>query len=126
MYILFGFISGVIGGMGMGGGTLLTPLLSFTRLPQRAVQAVNLVSFLPMCATALIFHARHGLVEKAHILWIVLPAVAFAAVGAWVAVGASDGVLRCIYALFLLGVGMWQLVRVLSADSEKKEAVRPR
>ncbi len=29
LLILFGFLSGIIGGMGMGGGTLLVPLLSF-------------------------------------------------------------------------------------------------
>ena len=56
LLILFGFLSGVVGGMGMGGGTLLVPLLSFSDMPQKAAQSANLVSFLPMCCVALIFH----------------------------------------------------------------------
>ncbi len=53
LLILFGFLSGIIGGMGMGGGTLLTPLLSFLDLEQKTIQAINLISFLPMCCVAL-------------------------------------------------------------------------
>ena len=29
-----GFLAGIVGGMGMGGGTLLVPLLSFLDIPQ--------------------------------------------------------------------------------------------
>ena len=53
LIIIFGFIAGVAGGMGMGGGTLLVPLLSFLDIPQHTVQSANLLSFLPMCAAAL-------------------------------------------------------------------------
>ena len=45
LLILVGFLAGVIGGMGMGGGTILVPLLSFLDLGQKSVQATNLISF---------------------------------------------------------------------------------
>lgn len=60
--VIFGFIAGIVGGMGMGGGTLLVPLLSLLDIPQRQMQAINLISFLPMCAVALIFHFKNKLV----------------------------------------------------------------
>ena len=50
--IVFGFISGILGGMGMGGGTLLIPLLNFLDIEQQTIQAINLISFLPMACVA--------------------------------------------------------------------------
>ena len=49
-YVLAGIVSGVIAGMGMGGGTLLIPILTiFFALSQTLAQGINLFSFLP-CA----------------------------------------------------------------------------
>ena len=110
LLILFGFLAGVVGGMGMGGGTVLVPLLSFLDLPQKTIQAINLVSFLPMCSVALIFHAKNKLVETKHVLWLIVPAIIFAVAGAFVADVASNEILRLCFAAFLIAVGIWQLV----------------
>ena len=110
LLILFGFLAGVVGGMGMGGGTVLVPLLSFVDLPQKTIQAINLVSFLPMCSVALIFHAKNKLVETKNVLWLIVPAIIFAVVGALVADVASNEILRLCFAVFLIAVGIWQLV----------------
>ena len=64
LLILVGFLAGVIGGMGMGGGTILVPLLSFLDLEQKSIQATNLISFLPMCVVALLFHNKNHLICK--------------------------------------------------------------
>ena len=110
LLILFGFLAGVVGGLGMGGGTVLVPLLSFLDLPQKTIQAINLVSFLPMCSVALIFHAKNRLVETKHVLWLIVPAIIFAVAGALVADVASNEILRLCFAVFLIAVGIWQLV----------------
>ena len=110
LLILFGFLAGIIGGMGMGGGTLLVPLLSFLDLPQKTIQAINLISFLPMCCVALIFHAKNKLIERKNVWWLILPAIAMAVVGALFASSADNKVLRLSFAVFLIGVGVWQLV----------------
>ena len=58
-YGIAGVLSGVLGGMGMGGGTLLIPLLSlFYSVGQHTSQAVNLISFIPMAIVALIIIFR--------------------------------------------------------------------
>ena len=110
LLILFGFLAGIIGGMGMGGGTVLVPLLSFLDLPQKTIQAINLVSFLPMCCVALGFHAKNKLIDTKHVWWLVIPAIAMAVVGALVADKAANKVLRLCFAVFLIAVGVWQLV----------------
>ena len=110
LLILFGFLSGIIGGMGMGGGTVLVPLMSFLDIPQKTVQSVNLISFLPMCVVALCFHAKNKLIKPKHIGWIVLPAVLAATIGAFFAGKTDNGILRVCFGVFLVAVGVWQLV----------------
>ena len=64
LLILFGVIGGVLGGMGMGGGTLLIPLLTLgLNLTQQNAQAINLMAFLPMSIFALIIHFKNKLVR---------------------------------------------------------------
>ena len=47
LYVLFGLLGGLIGGMGMGGGTILIPLLTlFLNIPQLQAQTINLISFI--------------------------------------------------------------------------------
>ncbi len=110
LLILFGFFAGIIGGMGMGGGTLLVPLLSFLDIPQKTVQAINLLSFVPMCVVALVLHFKNKLVKTENIGWLTVPAVIFAVGGAFVAGGTSNKVLRIVFGAFLVAVGVWQLI----------------
>lgn len=110
LLILFGFLSGVIGGMGMGGGTLLVPLLSFLDISQKNAQAINLISFLPMCCVALVFHAKNKLIKTNGLGWIVFPATGFATLGAFFAGKTEDKILRLCFAVFLVAVGVWQLI----------------
>ena len=37
IYVIIGIIGGVLGGMGMGGGTLLVPLLGLVKILQQAI-----------------------------------------------------------------------------------------
>ena len=110
LLILVGFLSGVIGGMGMGGGTILVPLLSFLDLEQKCIQATNLISFLPMCVVALLFHNKNNLICKKNISWIVVPAVAFSVLGAWLGQRAQNDTLQICFGVFLVLVGLWQMV----------------
>jgi uncharacterized membrane protein YfcA len=124
LLILFGFLAGIIGGMGMGGGTLLVPLLSFLDLSQKNIQAVNLISFLPMSVAALIMHSKNKLVEKRGTLWLIIPAVAAAVGGALLTASATDRVLQICFAVFLILVGGWQFfVAVKAIVNGKKKYV---
>lgn len=51
---ILGFFSGIIGGMGMGGGTILIPaLILFAHIDPKIAQSVNLLSSIPMTIFAL-------------------------------------------------------------------------
>ena len=50
---IFGFLSGIISGLGIGGGVILIPLLAiFTSLSQHQAQGINLAYFLPTAVAA--------------------------------------------------------------------------
>ena len=123
LLILFGFLAGIVGGMGMGGGTVLVPLLSFLDMSQKTIQAINLISFLPMCCVALVFHAKNKLIQTQHVWWLIVPAIIFAVVGALVADKADNKVLRLCFAVFLIAVGIWQMIVAIKFIVKKKKSV---
>lgn len=108
--IVFGFISGILGGMGMGGGTLLIPLLNFLDIEQQTIQAINLISFLPMACVALGLHFKNKLVKPRRTLWMIAPACAFCILGALLTKNTSSEVLKICFGVFMLLLGVWQLI----------------
>ena len=59
-----GFFSGIISGMGIGGGTILIPALLFlTEVNQQQAQGVNLIYFIPTAVVALITHRKNGTLD---------------------------------------------------------------
>lgn len=75
---LCGAISGVLGGMGMGGGTLLIPLLTLVfNFNQKIAQVVNLIAFCIMAVFVLIVHIKNKLVDVKVAVGFGLVAVVF-------------------------------------------------
>jgi uncharacterized membrane protein YfcA len=75
-FAIVGVVGGVLGGMGMGGGTLLIPLLTFfLDVSQKNAQAFNLISFIPMAVIALILHYKNGLVKLKGMLALIVSAL---------------------------------------------------
>ena len=61
---IIGFFAGIIGGMGMGGGTILIPaLVLFANIDPKLAQSINLLSSIPMTIAALFIHIKNKNVE---------------------------------------------------------------
>ena len=113
VYLILGFIGGIPAGMGMGGGTVTIPLLALIgEVPQKIAQCANLFSFLPMSAGALKMHAENGYLETQGVLWIVLPALLSAIVGALIATALPSSILRKGFGAFLIGLSIFGLYNV--------------
>lgn len=125
--LIFGVIGGIAGGMGMGGGTLLVPLLSMLDLEQKIIQAINLLSFLPMSVIAVIIHKKHGLIQGKVLLPCIIPTIVSGTLGALLASSAQNTVLRICFAVYLLAIGVWQTVLSILAyrkiHNRKKRAM---
>ena len=85
--VLIGFASGIISGMGIGGGTLLIPALVFIiGTNQQVAQSINLLVFIPSAAAALFVHARKRNIEKGLLFKLAVTGCAGAVIGSLVAV----------------------------------------
>jgi len=109
---LIGIASGIISGMGIGGGTLLIPALTiFLNYNQHTAQNTNLIYFIPTAIIALITHTRNGNVEKKVLLKIVLFGIIGAVIGAVIAVNMKPALLRKIFGIFLLLMGISEILK---------------
>lgn len=76
--ILAGFLAGIAGAMGLGGGSVLIIYLTvFAGVKQLAAQGINLIFFLPTAAVALLVYSKKGIIKWRKIL----PVMALGALG---------------------------------------------
>ncbi|MCH5155683.1 MAG: sulfite exporter TauE/SafE family protein [Clostridiales bacterium] len=127
--IVVSFCGGIIGGMGMGGGTLLIPLLTLAAgLDQHLAQSVNLIAFIPMSVVALCIHKKNGYVMFGKSVHIVLLAALGAVGGSFLARYSGGYVLRACYGAFLIALGIFQTVKAvktaLNNSNKKQNAAR--
>ena len=100
-----------MGGMGMGGGTLLIPLLTLgLNVGQQSAQYINLVAFIPMSFLALAVHCKNGYVVTDKIWWVIVPASLFAVLGSFLATVLPPELLRKSFGAFLTALGIIYLV----------------
>jgi len=120
-----GVVSGVIAGMGMGGGTLLIPILTiFLAIEQHLAQGINLVVFLPMSVVTLIIHCKNKLVDFRVGIPIMLSGIVASILGSLLAMRLNNGVLRRLFGGFLLLVGIWQLISTFIPQKKQNEPTR--
>lgn len=109
LFILFGMLGGVLGGMGMGGGTLLIPFLTiFLSVEQKIAQGINLIAFLPMALVALIIHFKNKMVITKNILWIIIPGAIFSVGFAFIANLLDNQILHTLFGVFLILIAVYE------------------
>lgn len=109
---LIGLISGIISGMGIGGGTILIPaLVIFANPDQHVAQSVNLIFFIPTAAIALIVHIRNKRIDFS----VAIPIIVFGLLGAYIgsrlAIRLPGPVLKKYFGFFLLILGIYEMLR---------------
>jgi uncharacterized protein len=110
LVILIGFLAGIIGGMGIGGGTILIPSLIFLiGTEQHIAQSVNLLSFIPTAIVAILIHLKHKSIQKELVLKLILLGVVGALVGSFIAVNLDSNLLKKAFAGFLFIMGIYEI-----------------
>ena len=121
--MLFAVCAGILGGMGMGGGCVLIPILTvLCGVPQHMAQSVNLFTFLPMSLLSLRVHAKNGLLDAKGAVWMMVPATLLSALGALFVQGVAPGALRAGFGVFLCLLSLYQFylgAKALLAQKQK-------
>lgn len=110
--VLIGLLAGIIGGMGIGGGTVLIPALTLLLgLDQHKAQSVNLLYFIPTAIIALIIHVKNKKVDFKTAMPIIVSGVLGAGIGACSVSYIPNDLLKKIFAIFLLTMGLYEMIR---------------
>ena len=108
--ILFGIISGIVSGMGIGGGAILiTLLVCFQNVDQKVAQATNLLFFIPTSIIATIINIKNKRIHYKKAIIISTTGCIGAGIGAYTATKISTELLRKIFAIFLLIIAIYEL-----------------
>lgn len=108
--IIIGFFSGIISGMGIGGGAVLIPALIFIEnLNQQTAQGINLVYFIPTAVAALFIHIKNKNIDIKTAVVIGVFGLLGGALGSFSAIVTESGVLRKIFGVFLLFIGIYEI-----------------
>ncbi|MBO5909413.1 MAG: sulfite exporter TauE/SafE family protein [Clostridia bacterium] len=108
---LAGFLSGIIGAMGMGGGgVLLIYLTVFAGVGQIEAQGTNLLFFLPIGLLAIITYAIKKQIRWKTVLFMWLGGIFGAVLGYFVAELIGSERLSKSFAVFLIFFGIIQLL----------------
>lgn len=115
MLVFIGFLAGIIGGMGIGGGTILIPSLLFlTCINQQIAQSVNLLSSIPMTIAALFFHMKSKNLKYNIILPIASFGIIGAILGSMISTNIDSTILRKIFGIFLFIMGLYEVKKSFS------------
>lgn len=108
--IFIGLIAGVIGSLGMGGGTVLILLLSvYSGVEQHIAQGTNVIFFAPMAITAIIMFIKQKRINFKIAIPICIWGLIGATIGANISSKMNVGVLRKIFGGFLILIAIYQI-----------------
>lgn len=114
-FVVSGVIGGLLGGMGMGGGTLLIPLLTiFNGVGQHTAQAVNLIAFIPMAVVAIIIHVKNKYINFKNVVYVILPGVITCVIGCFLAKNVTGDLLKKFFGGFLIILSIIQFCGIFS------------
>ena len=119
--ILIGLVSGIISGMGIGGGAVLIPaLVLLNGVSQQVAQGINLVYFIPTAIVSLIVHIRNKNIDIKTALITGSFGLLGAVAGAFITGYIGDNVLRRFFGIFLFGVGVYEVCQNFIKKSAEK------
>ena len=111
MASIIGFFSGILSGMGVGGGMLLIPALRiFFDMSQKGAQAVNLFCFIPSSLCALVLHLKKKNIDFKSALPMIIAGVPFSLLGAFICTKISPSLLSKLFGVFIFVFGIREIL----------------
>ncbi len=119
--ILIGAVSGIVSGMGMGGGTILILCLSlFLGKEQHIAQGANLIFFVPTSLVSIFINIKQKLVKWKIGLTVAFFGVIGAIIGAKISVNLDTNRLKLYFGIFLLLIAAFEIYSLFFKKEKAK------
>jgi uncharacterized membrane protein YfcA len=106
------FGCGILSAMGVGGGSLLIILMTvLAGIPQQQAQLINLLYFIPTAGAGVWFHHKNKLIDRSIAAWAIVSGCVFAIAGSMIAVNTEGIILRKLFSVLLIIIGVSELFR---------------
>ena len=121
MEFLIGLIAGIIGGLGMGGGTVLILLLTiFMNIEQTIAQGSNIIFFIPTAIASIFIFIKNKYINFKVAIPICLWGLVGAFIGARISTKLQINVLRKCFGVFLIIIAIYQSYSLYNTYRKKK------
>ena len=119
--IFIGLISGIVGGLGMGGGTILILLLTmFSNIEQHIAQGTNVVFFIPTAIAAIIIFIKNKNIKFKIGIPICLWGLVGTFIGATISTRLEMNILRKCFGVFLIIIAIYQTYSLYKRNRKEK------
>lgn len=119
--ILTGFVSGIVSGTGMGGGTILILCLSiFLGMDQKIAQATNLIFFIPTSIAAIYVNIREKKINFKIAKVVIFFGIIGAIIGAIIAQKIDTKLLKKFFGIFLGFIAIHEIYVIFKMYKNKK------
>lgn len=120
--ILVGIISGIVTGLGMGGGSILILILvNLMSVEQHSAQATNLIFFIPTAISAILVHIKNKNIDKKVGRKLLLTTILGSASGAYLTRFVSANSLKKYFGIFLLIIGTFEIITTIKEHIKEKK-----
>lgn len=119
--VIIGIISGIVSGMGMGGGTILILCLSlFLGKDQHVAQGANLVFFVPTSIVSIFINVKQKLIKWKTGLIVASFGIIGAVIGAKISVDLDTNKLKLYFGIFLLCIAAFEIYSIFFKKEKAK------
>ena len=119
--VLTGIISGIVSGLGMGGGTILILIFTiFLNIEQHFAQATNLIFFIPTSIIAIYINIKQKLIDLKTGIIIGISGIFGAIIGAIISNKLDSNKLKKFFGIFLVIITIHEIYSYIKLYITKK------
>jgi uncharacterized membrane protein YfcA len=116
--VIAGFLSGLIGAMGFGGGgVLIIYLVIFANTSQIVAQGINLIFFIPCAITATLIYLIKRQIKIKTILPVIVGGIIGVILTSYFLGYVKSEWLSTIFAIFLIVMGLSSIIKIIKVKS---------
>lgn len=120
--ILFAVLSGIVSGIGIGGGTVLIFLLTtFSGVSQHIAQGTNLIFFIPTCVVSIFINLKNKNIDIKTAVVVIISGIIGAIIGAKLSFIINAKNLKKYFGIFLLLITIFEIYSLIKSNIKSKK-----